>query len=93
MGIAVKIKTCFALAGSGSEEMIVPSGIETIKDLMLHIGKENGFNFIDPESGVLEKDLEILVNGKEIWFYASALERLLQEGDAIEIYLLPLGGG
>lgn len=93
MGKTITLRTCFALDGSDSGEMSVPSGVETIKELLLYIGKESGFDFIDTKSGVLENDLEIIVNGKEIWFYASALERPLLDGDVIEIYLLPLGGG
>ena len=93
MGIKVDLKTCFALPGSGSGMLDLPEGVETVGNLLEHMGVQIGFNFIDLNTGELEEDLEIILNGKEVWFYASALDTNLNDGDTVEIYLLPLGGG
>lgn len=93
MGKNIKLKTCFALAGSNSEGMRLPEDVKTIDDLLRHIGGGIGFTFVDPDSGRIEDDLEIILNNREIWFYPEALNRELQDGDIVEIYLLPLGGG
>lgn len=71
----------------------LPEGVETVRDLLEDMGSQIGFNFIDLKTGELEEDLEIIINGKEVWFYPSALATNLNDGDIVEIYLLPLGGG
>lgn len=93
METRISLKTCFALPGSGSEMMSLPESVNTVGDLLGYIGGQIEFSFIHPESGQLEEDLEIIVNKKEIWFYPDALNTPLQDGDVVEIYLLPLGGG
>lgn len=93
MEIRIKLKTCFALPDLGSETTLLPEGVKTVKDFLHHVGSQIDFNFIDPVTGVLEEDLEIILNSKDVWFYPTALETSLNDGDIIEIYLLPLGGG
>jgi hypothetical protein len=93
MGKMINLKTCFALPGSGSGMLALPEGVETVRDLLGDMGGQIGFNFIDLKTGELEEDLEIIINGKEVWFYPSALDINLNDGDIVEIYLLPLGGG
>ena len=93
METRISLKTCFAVPESTSEGMPLPEGVETVGDLINYIGGQIEYSFMDPESGQLEEDLEIIVNKKEIWFYPAALDTPLQDGDMIEIYLLPLGGG
>jgi hypothetical protein len=93
MAMTIELKTCFAVSRSESAKREVPEGVRTIKDFLLFLGKEARFDFVDARSGQLEKDLEILVNGKEVWFYPSGLDRPLEDGDVVEVYLIPLGGG
>jgi sulfur carrier protein ThiS len=93
MGKRIALQTSFALPGSGSDTMTLPEGVETVADLLGHMGDHIHFTFLDFETGSLEEDLEIILNGKEIWFYPSALNTPLQDGDKVEVYLLPLGGG
>ncbi len=93
MGIEIRLQTCFALQDPGSEMMTLPEGINTVGDLLRHMGGQTNFTFLDPETGEPEEALEIILNGKEIWFYPSALDTALKDGDKVEIYLLPLGGG
>ena len=73
--------------------MELPEGVETVRDLLGHMGSQTGFNFTDSDTGKLEMDLEIILNAKDVWFYPSALATKLKDGDTVEIYLLPLGGG
>ena len=89
MGTKIKLQSCFAL----SEMMILPEGVETISHLLRHIGGMIDFSFMDPESGDLEEDFEVIINGKEIWFYPTTLNTPLNEGDLVELYMVPLGGG
>jgi len=93
MKTRIKLQTCFALPGLGSNMMSLPEGVKTIADLLFHMGIKMDYAFIDPKTGNLEEDIEIIVNGKEVWFYPTALNTPLKDGDTIEIYLLPLGGG
>jgi hypothetical protein len=93
MGKRIALHTSFALPGSGSDTMTLPEGVETVADLLGHMGDQINFKFLDFEAGSLEEDLEIILNEKEIWFYPSSLSTPLQDGDKVEIYLLPLGGG
>jgi len=89
----IKLKTCFAIAGQDSDDLVLPEDINTIQDLISHIGDKIDYDFLDPETGGIENDLEIKLNQKEIWFYTKALNSELKDGDIVEIYLLPLGGG
>jgi hypothetical protein len=93
MGITIELKTCFAVSRSESAKREVPEGVRTIREFLFFLGKEARFDFVDERSGQLEKDLEILVNGKEVWFYPGGLNRPLEDGDVVEVYLIPLGGG
>ena len=93
MGTTITLKTCFALPGSGSGLIELPEGVETVRDLLGHMGSQTGFNFTDADTGKLEEAFEIIINTKEVWFYPSALGTKLQDGDTVEIYPIPLGGG
>ena len=93
MPITIKLDTNFAFRSAGPEGFSLPSGVATIADLLRHIGGETNFPFIDPVSGELEIDLEITINGKDLWFYPSGLNTPLKEGDRVDISMIPLGGG
>ena len=93
MGKKIVLHTSFALSGSGADTTLLPEGVETVSDLLGHMGKQINFTFLDLETGNLEEDLEIILNEKEIWFYPTALNTPLKDGDKVEVYLLPLGGG
>ena len=66
METRISLKTCFALPGSDSERMPLPEGVGTVGDLINYIGGQIEYSFINPESGQLEEDLEIILNKKEI---------------------------
>lgn len=93
MGKQIRLQTCFALPGFDAEFIDLPEGVNSIAELLQHMGKEIDFGFIDPDSGDLGEDIELILNGKEIWFYPDALNSRLHNGDRLELYLLPLGGG
>jgi len=73
--------------------MSVPETVHTMRDLLVHIGEKIDYSFFVSDSGQLEDDFEIVLNGKEIWFYPQGLDAPLKDGDLVEIYPLPLGGG
>ena len=93
MKTRIKFRTCFALPGAESEIMELPEGVATVADLINCIGDEMNVSLIDPKTGELEKDLEVILNGKDVFFYPDALNNTLNEDDLLEIFLLPLGGG
>lgn len=73
--------------------MMLPSAIRNVEDLLHHLGKKINFVFVDALTGKLRPDIDILLNGKEIWFYPEGIKRPIRDRDSIEITLLPLGGG
>lgn len=93
MKTRIKLKTCFAVEGFESEIVDLPEGVATVADLLSYLEGLMNSRFVDPESGETEFDLEILLNHKDIWFQPMALGTLLRQGDIVEIYPLPLGGG
>jgi len=73
--------------------MVLPSSVRSMEDLLRHLGETIDFVFLDGATGKLRPDIEVIVNGKEIWFYPEGLKRLIHDGDSIEVTLIPLGGG
>ena len=76
-----------------SDITTLPGHVNTVRDLLIEIGGRIQFDFIDSGSGDLSDDIEITINGKEIWFYPKALDARLEDGDAVDIQLIGLGGG
>ncbi|MGE5841030.1 MAG: hypothetical protein ACM335_02050 [Deltaproteobacteria bacterium] len=93
MPTTVTVKTNVSLDRSQGPHMTLPSSVKNIEDLLHQVGEEIDFLFIDAHTGRLRPDIEVLVNGKEIWFYPEGLKKPLSERDSIEITLIPLGGG
>jgi hypothetical protein len=87
------MKTNISLSRARGAEMVLPSSVRTMEDLLRHVGEQIDFLFTDGQTGKLRPDIDILVNGKEIWFYPEGLKRTICDGDSIEITLIPLGGG
>ena len=79
------------MPGLESGMMTLADGIETIADLLIDLGKQIDFEFIDPASGDLVESIEIIVNEKEVWFYPSALKTSLKDGDVVELGVEGLG--
>lgn len=73
--------------------MPLPPEVGSVEELLRFIGEEIDFVFLDAESGRLRPSIEVILNGKEIWFYPDRLQSALKDGDVLEITLIPLGGG
>jgi len=73
--------------------MVLPESVTTMTDLLRHIGVEIDFVMLDAFTGDLRPDIEVSLNGKEIWFHPAGLKAPLRQGDAVDIALIPLGGG
>ncbi|HOJ42960.1 MAG TPA: hypothetical protein PK800_02460 [Syntrophorhabdaceae bacterium] len=85
--IKIKIKTNF----SGSDfEVEVPAHYNVRQILISTMPQYINESIIDKE---ISEEWEILINEKEIWFYKDKFETRLKEGDLLEVYLTPLGGG
>jgi hypothetical protein len=89
----VILKSNVSLNRPQGPETVLPPSVGNMEDLLQDIGKRIGFVFLDAQTGKLRPDIEILVNGKEIWFYPEGLKKPVLDGDSIEITLIPLGGG
>jgi len=73
--------------------MVLASSVQSVNDLLRYLGERIDFVFLDAASGRLRPDIEVIVNGKEIWFYPEGLQKPIHDGDSIEVTLIPLGGG
>lgn len=93
MGRTIQLKTNFSLRSRSTGEMELPPSIDTVADLLRHIGKEIGFVFIDAQGMTLRRDVEVLINGKDIAFLPSGLKTTLKQGDSVDVALMTLGGG
>jgi hypothetical protein len=93
MPVIINLSTNFAFNVQGSGDFSLPSEVKTITDLLRHISKEIEFDLIDPDTGELDIDLEITINGKDLWFFPTGLKTPLNHGDSVLISLIPLGGG
>ncbi|MBN1106205.1 MAG: hypothetical protein JXL84_22545 [Deltaproteobacteria bacterium] len=71
MGVSVEWQTCFAADGLPSGRIAPDPGVASVKDLLVFMGKCAGFDFFDEKTGPPDKDIEVLLNGKEIWFSRS----------------------
>ena len=87
------MKSNLSLSHRRGPEMVLPSSVRNMEDPLHHIGEEIDFLFLDAQTGRLRPDIDILVNGKEIWFYPEGLKKPVLDRDSIEITLVPLGGG
>ena len=93
MPTIVTMKSNVSLNRAQGPDMVLPSSVKNMEDLLRHVGEKIDFLFIDAQTGILRPDIDILVNGKEIWFYPEGLRKPVHDGDSIEITLIPLGGG
>ena len=93
MPTTIILKSNISLNRTEGPEMVLPSSVKNIEDLLRDIGEKIDFIFLDAQTGKLRPDIDILVNGKEIWFYPEGLRKPVLDGDSIEITLIPLGGG
>jgi len=63
------LKSNLSLNRTEGPEMVLPFSVKNIEDLLRDIGEKIDFVFLDAQTGKLRPDIDILVNGKEIWFY------------------------
>ena len=93
MGVKIALISNFSLGVSDPENFLLPPDIFTIGDLLRHVGEQMNFPFIAADADDLRRDIEVSINGKDVWFYPDALKTSLKDGDSVEVNLVPLGGG
>ena len=93
MPTTIILKSNISLNRTEGPEIVLPSSVKHMEDLLRHVGEKIAFVFLDAQTGKLRPDIDIIVNGKEIWFYPEGLRKPVLDGDSIEITLMPLGGG
>lgn len=89
----VRLITNFSFVTGSGGEYSVPDSAVTVGDLLTHVGRQIEFVFMDAAGKNLRKDIELELNGKNIWFYPGGLQTELKEDDCVDITLTPLGGG
>jgi hypothetical protein len=93
MPITITMRSNLSLQRSREPQMVLPSSVRSVNDLLRYLGEKSDFVFLDAATGKLRPDIEVIVNGKEIWFYSEGFQKLIHDGDLIEVTLIPLGGG
>ena len=93
MPTTIIMKSNLSLQRVQEPNMVLPPTVQNVNELLRYLGGKIDFVFVDSVTGKLRPDIEVIVNGKEIWFYAEGLERPIHDGDSIEVTLIPLGGG
>ncbi|MGD8984909.1 MAG: MoaD/ThiS family protein [Desulfobacteraceae bacterium] len=93
MGVKIALISNFSLGISDPENFLLPPDITSIGDLLRHVGEQMNFPFIAANADDLRRDVEVSINGKDVWFYPNALNTRLKDGDSVEVNLVPLGGG
>jgi hypothetical protein len=93
MPVTITMKSNLSLQRSREPQMVLASSVQSVNDLLRYLGEKIDFVFLDAASGKLRPDIEVIVNGKEIWFYPEGLQKPIHDGDSIEVTLIPLGGG
>jgi hypothetical protein len=93
MAIQIHLKSIIVIPGLDSDPVVLPAEVRTLRDLLYDVSRRIHFELLDSSSGDLKDDFEIIINNKEIWFHPAGLETQIQNGDTVEIYMVPLGGG
>ena len=93
MPITIKLTTNFLRREAGFGDFKIPSGVNTVADLLKHLGDRTDFLFTNAEGTKLRPDIELTLNGKDVAFFPKGFQTPLKKGDALDISLTPLGGG
>lgn len=91
--MTIRLTTNFLRREAGFGNFKIPSGVETVIDLLNHLGDLADFLFTDRKARHLRPDIELTLNQKDIAFYPKGLKTPLKDGDSVDINLTPLGGG
>lgn len=93
----VFIQSNFVVPGLEDRESIeLPRPEATLRELFETLtGMASGpVDYLEPETGELNtEDYQVEVNGRPFEGLKEGLDYLLQEGDRVSIYIMPIGGG
>lgn len=89
----VRLRTNFSIPRYGAEQIYLPPYISNVRELLHWVEESAGFIFVDWSGATLRDDVEVIINGKDLFFYPTRLETELKDGDVVDIQLLTLGGG
>ena len=93
MPLRIKLKTNVSFSALESGEMTLPPGITSVGAFLRHLSQQMSSKLIDPDSPKLGTYFEINLNDKDIWFYPTGLDTPLENGDSVQINVIPIGGG
>ena len=77
----VQLPTNFSYPPPPSGEVALPPTVNTVEWLLRQIGREIDSAFLDACTSTLRREIELLVDGKKIWFHPGGVKRRL-EGDS-----------
>ena len=93
MAVSISLVTSFSFPSKREGQFTLPAGMETVGDLLAHLGRELEYSLLSPRGDDIDEDLEVSLNGRGLWAYPGGLATPLRQGDAVEINMLALGGG
>jgi hypothetical protein len=93
MGAVITLITSFSFPGKRDADFELTPGMNTVGDLLRHLGTLLEFSLLSPQEDDIDDDLEVSLNGRGLWAHGTGLDTPLKNGDTLEIYMLALGGG
>jgi len=91
--ITISLRTAVIIPSMERDEVMLQEDVCSVRDLLHFIGSKVNFDIIDPISGDLCDDFEIVINGQEVLFLHNGLDTNLNNGDAVIMNIIGLGGG
>jgi molybdopterin converting factor small subunit len=93
MSVSIKLSTNFLRREAGFGDFHLTQEVHTIGDLLQYLGRECDFQLIDAPGEKVRPDMEVILNEKDIAFCSAGLKTPLEDGDRVDVFLTPLGGG
>lgn len=70
----------------------LPEGA-TLRDLLIRVAEREGHRLFTADRARIVDEVHIAVNGRDYLFIPAQAEAALRDGDQVDIYFYPLGGG
>ncbi len=93
MALKINLKKNILVPGLETEAVTLPEDVHTLRDLLQYIGRLIHFEIIALDTGDLQDDFEVSINGREAAFVPEGLDISLKDNDYVDIEIVPLGGG
>ena len=91
--VTISLITNLSVTSGQDDHFVLPEGVMTVKDLLEFIGEKIEFDLLKTGGNDIDEDVELIVNGRNVFASSERFQKPLGEGDIVEIYMLTLGGG